>query len=77
MGYRDYIDTYAKEHSLCGWIRNNPDASVEMVLQGTPDILKECIEVINEGSVLAQVEALSVDWRTPKKLFDSFTVISS
>lgn len=77
VGYRDFVDTYAKDEGLTGWIKNNPNGSVEVVLQGTPDQLKDCIEVLNEGSILAKVEGLTVDWRTPKQLFDSFRVISS
>lgn len=75
VGYRDFIDTYAKEKELAGWIRNNVNGSVEVVLQGTPDDLKESIEFLNEGSILARVEGLAVDWRTPKELFDGFKVI--
>lgn len=77
VGYRDFIEKYTKEHGLFGWIKNSEDGSVEVVIQGTPDELKECIEVLNQGSLLAKVESLSVDWRTPAKQFDEFRVISS
>ena len=77
VGYRDFIDTYAKEETLTGWVKNNPNGSVEVLLQGTPDALKACIEIVNEGSILSKVTGLTVDWRTPKQLFDSFKVISS
>jgi len=77
VGYRDYVDTYAQAHNLCGWIKNNEDGSVEVLIQGTPDQLKTCVEKLHEGPVLARVESSKVDWRTPKKLFDSFGVISS
>lgn len=77
VGYRDFIDRYAKEHTLSGWITNKSDGSVEMVLQGTPDELKDCIEILNQGSLLARVDSLSVDWRTPEKLFNEFRVIAS
>lgn len=77
VGYRDFIEQYAREHSLFGWIKNNKDGSVEVVMQGTPDELKECIEVLNQGSLLSKVESLAVDWRTPEKLYDEFKVISS
>ncbi len=77
VGYRDFVDSYAKDQALVGWIRNNENGSVEILIQGTPDVLKDCIEVLNEGSILARVDSLSIDWRTPSKLFDSFKVISS
>ena len=77
VGYRDFIEVYAKEHNLFGWIKNLENGSVEMVIQGMPEELKECIEVINEGSLLAKVESTAIDWRTPEKHFDTFSVISS
>ncbi len=77
VGYRDFIERYAREQELFGWIKNNEDGSVTVVIQGTPDQLKSCIEVLNQGSSLAHVDSLSVDWRTPEKQFDEFRVISS
>lgn len=77
VGFRDYIEGYAKGQGVFGWVKNNTDGSVELVIQGTPDQLKECIEVLNQGTPLARVESLSVDWRTPAKQFDEFKVITS
>ncbi len=75
VGYRDFIDVYAKEHALYGWIKNNENGSVELVLQGMPDELKECIEILNQGSLLARVENMAIDWRSPEKIFDEFKVL--
>ena len=77
MGYRDFIDQYAKEHALYGWIKNNEDGSVAVVIQGTPDELKSCIEILNQGSLLANVVSLAIDWRTPEKQYSEFKVVSS
>lgn len=77
VGFRDYIEGYAREQGMFGWVKNNTDGSVELVLQGTPDQLKECTLVLNQGTPLTRVESLSVDWRTPEKHFDEFKVISS
>lgn len=74
VGYRDFVEQYAKEHNLSGWIKNNADGSVAAVIQGTPEELKDCIEILNRGSLLAKVETLSIDWRTPAKQFDDFSV---
>jgi acylphosphatase len=77
VGYRDFVERYAHEAGLFGWVKNREDGSVEAVIQGTPDALKLCIEQLNRGSLLAKVESLSIDWRTPEKLYDEFQVISS
>ncbi len=77
VGYRDFVEGYAHDHGLYGWIKNHADGSVETVIQGLPDDLKLCIEILNEGSLLAKVESLAIDWRTPEKLYEEFKVISS
>lgn len=77
VGYRDFVDRYAREHGLTGWVKNKDDGSVETLLQGIPDELKACIEMLHEGSVLARVSSVAVEWRTPAKLCDEFKVISS
>jgi acylphosphatase len=77
VGYRDHIERYASAHQLTGWIRNNNDDSVETVIQGVPDELRACIEVLNQGSPLARVESLAIDWRTPREQYNEFKVLSS
>lgn len=76
VGLRDFIERYACEQGLTGWVLNKDDGSVELLLQGTPDQLKSAIEVLNQGTPLSQVESLSVDWKTPEKLFSEFKVTS-
>lgn len=75
VGYRDCIEGYAKEQGLYGWIKNHENGAVEIVLQGTPDELKACIEVLNQGSSLSRVENMAIDWRSPEMTFDEFKVL--
>ncbi len=77
VGYRDFVEQYAREHNLTGWIKNMKDGSVEMVIQGTPDELKICVEHLSQGSLLARVDSMAVDWRTPQNQLSDFSVISS
>ncbi len=77
VGYRDFIEQYVREEGLFGWIKNKEDGSVEVLIQGTPDELKACIEVLNQGSLLSKVETLAIDWRTPERQYDEFKILSS
>lgn len=77
VGYRYHVERYADERGLTGWIRNNPDGSIEAVIQGTPDELRACTVILNQGSPLAKVESLSIDWRTPEKQLEDFKIMSS
>ena len=76
VGYRDFTEKYTKENQLYGWIKNTQKGDVEIVIQGSPDELKLCIEALNQGPPLAQIESLSVDWKTSDKIFNEFKVMA-
>lgn len=75
VGYRDFVQKIAHTRNLTGWVKNREDGTVEILAQGMPDDLKACIEDLHQGSVLAEVESVAVDWRTPKEHFEDFIVI--
>ncbi len=75
VSYRVYVQDSATELGLVGYVKNLPDGQVEIVAQGTKDILKDFIEYLNEGSLQAKVESLAVDWVTPKVTYDEFSVL--
>jgi acylphosphatase len=73
--YRVYAQDSAVELDLVGYVKNNPDGSIEVVAQGLPDVLKEFVEYLYEGSLLAKVESVSVEWHTARKTFTEFSVL--
>lgn len=72
--YRDYTQVSANELGLCGYAKNLDDGTVAVCAQGLPDTLKEFVEYLHEGSLNAKVDAVSVDWRTAKNLYDDFSI---
>ena len=76
VGYRAFVESLARKHQLSGWVKNREDGCVEILFQGIPDELKHAIEGLHEGSVLAHVASVGVDWRTPREQFDDFKVIN-
>jgi acylphosphatase len=46
-----------------------------VVAQGYPETLKEFVEYLYEGSLMAEVEAVSVDWGSPNETFTEFSVL--
>ena len=77
VGFRAFVESVAREYGVTGWVRNNNEnGTVEVLMQGIPDVLKECTEMLQSGSVLSKVESVGVDWRTPKEQFDEFKVIA-
>jgi acylphosphatase len=51
---------------LAGWVRNNPDGSVEAVFEGERDRVESIVEWCRRGPAHAQVENLDVAWEEPQ-----------
>ena len=75
VAYRTYVQESATELDLVGYVKNMTDGSVEVVAQGGPDILKDFVEYLHEGSLLSKVEGVAVDWRSPSATFSEFSLL--
>ncbi len=73
--YRDFVQVSAGELGLKGFVQNNSDGTVTVVAQGLPDELKSMVEYLHEGSLLAKVEGVAVEWKTAHATFDDFSVL--
>lgn len=73
--YRDFVQTTANAVGVVGEVENRADGTVRVIAQGTPDALKQLIERLSEGSVLARVEDVAVSWRSPTRAYDDFSII--
>ncbi len=49
VGFRFTAHRMAHRYNLGGWVRNCPDGTVEMVAQGRPADLADCIRDIEES----------------------------
>lgn len=75
VGFRAYVENAADELKLMGWVKNRGNGEVEVVVQGTPDTLKEFIEYLHEGSLLSSVEGVEVEWRDSSVTYSDFSVL--
>lgn len=51
---------------LGGWVRNNPDGTVEAAFEGERERVESMVEWCRRGPALAQVEDLEVAWEQPQ-----------
>jgi acylphosphatase len=56
VGYRDACVGRARALGLTGWVRNRSDATVEALLQGTPDQLEDMLRWMRSGIATARVD---------------------
>ncbi len=58
VGYRFFIYHLAVQLSLKGWVKNNSDGSVQIMVQGNIDIVETFLHHAKQGPVHAKVEQI-------------------
>jgi acylphosphatase len=68
--------TKAEADALCltGWVRNRPDGSVEVVIEGPKGAAQQLIDWCQHGPVLARVEGLTIEWQAASGEFSEFKI---
>jgi acylphosphatase len=54
--FRDTVRRRAQTANVAGWVRNNPDGTVEAVFEGAPAAVDRLVEFCREGPRGARVE---------------------
>lgn len=72
--YRASTRRQAQERGLYGWVENQPDGSVEAVVEGSKDAIEGLVEWAHTGPKRARVESVEVDWTEPTGEFSRFKV---
>ena len=52
----------ARSLGLAGWVRNNPDGTVEAVFQGDRDRVESMLAWCRRGPAAASVEDVELEW---------------
>lgn len=60
VGFRYWVAAIAGELGLEGWVRNLPDGTVELMIQGDESVVEAMVERIGQGPSQARVEGVSV-----------------
>jgi acylphosphatase len=60
--YRDFTRQRARELGLTGYVKNQPDGSVEVVALGEQAKLQRLVGYLNQGPPHASVSRVSVAW---------------
>jgi acylphosphatase len=60
VGFRYFVQRAGKRLKLAGDVRNLPDSTVEIFVEGPPRKLEEFIEEVRQGPSMARVERLEI-----------------
>jgi acylphosphatase len=73
--YRASTKDKAEQLGLKGWVKNTYNGNVEAVFEGEEDIVENMIAWCHEGSRLAKVTNVKVDYEKPTEEFEGFSII--
>jgi acylphosphatase len=66
--FRDTVRRRALEAGVTGWVRNNPDGSVEAVFEGDPTAVERLVTLCREGPRGARVDRVDALVEEPEGL---------
>lgn len=66
--FRDAVRRRAQSAVVSGWVRNNPDGTVEAVFEGDEGAVERLVEFCRRGPRGAHVASVSVTGETPEGL---------
>lgn len=68
VGYRYSTAAAARAHGVAGWVRNNPDGSVEAVFEGDAATVERMVRWCQRGPGGAEVTVVEVEEEMPERL---------
>jgi acylphosphatase len=74
VGFRWFVEREAHILKIAGWVRNNPDGTVEILAQGTRDQLAGLHSRLREGPRAARIDGVEVSEAEPVAGLNSFQV---
>jgi len=74
VGFRWFVEREAHILQIAGWVRNNPDGTVEVLATGTPEQLAGLRSRLQEGPRAARVDRVEDFEAEPVAGLNSFQV---
>ncbi|MCH8026735.1 MAG: acylphosphatase [candidate division Zixibacteria bacterium] len=76
VGFRYFCHRTAKDYSLTGCVRNEPDRSVLVIAEGDKSQIESFIKSLNVGPSFSNVKNITVRWTEFSGKYNSFRVES-
>lgn len=74
VGFRWYVEREAQMLGLAGWVRNNPDGSVEVLATGSKEQVNALHAKLRQGPRAARVDDVEVSEANPVQGLKSFRI---
>ena len=74
VAYRYFVQHWAEDFGIGGWVKNQRDGSVFLEAEGRKDRIEKLIKELQEGPNMARVEDVNVKWIGFENKFRNFEV---
>ena len=74
VGFRWFVQREANARGLTGWVRNNPEGSVELIAQGPQEALESFLAAIRRGPRSAMVRDVQLEWTVPSREYHTYEI---
>ena len=75
VGFRWFVSRAARRLGISGWVRNNPDGSVETVAEGEESKLDEFVDRLRQGPSSASVSDVTITEEKSGKPLTDFRIV--
>ncbi|MBU9723618.1 MULTISPECIES: acylphosphatase [Bacillaceae] len=75
VGFRKFTRKHARLNNIVGWVRNNPDGTVEILGRGSASNMHNFIEKIKNGPKKAIIKDLKFISHTSKTSLKEFIIL--
>lgn len=75
VGFRMFVERSASRLGLSGWVRNMPDGTVQIDVQGPVGLVEELLDDAKIGPPASKVSSLDVVEKQPDCTRNSFDVL--
>lgn len=72
--FRATAQREARQNGLTGWVKNRRDGSVELVVEGEEDAVKDFLAWAQAGPSTARVDRVETKWRSYTGEFSDFRI---
>jgi acylphosphatase len=76
VGFRYYTQQAAQQRSLVGYVRNQPDGTVEIVAVGQPEQVQSLLDWAQQGPPAAHVSRVEAAQTELTESFSAFSITS-
>jgi acylphosphatase len=74
VGFRNHTRRAAVENDVVGWVKNNDNGTVSMVLKGDEEDVNRVIQAVRDGPALSTVEDTAITELDSDDSYESFTI---